>query len=348
MSRVLLLAGLLWLGMTVAGWPVMAQAPDSAPPPGTAAPAGGAPADAAAGGAADPDGGAAADGTADTDGGAAADLKETCVRAFGDAQRHRGQSRLLRAREELITCGQSACPDVVKVKCVEWLQELKRNIPTIVVAAAGPAGKDTIAARLLIDGTLISATLNGKPIELDPGLHTLRLEHERFGRLEEKIVVRQGEKNRLLTLRYPAGKKPDPAKPDPAKPGPAKPDPDAADPGSTPWLAIISLGLGGAGVVLGGITGTVALVMGQDLQDRCEDGICHPGDKEDLNTGESLAHVSTASITVGLVGMAVGVIALLIENEEPSQKQQQDKSTGRALVLQPLLGPHVIGLTGSF
>ena len=49
------------------------------------------------------------------------------------------------------------------------LSELERNLPTIVVAAKGPDGKDTVTVHVQVDGELVAESLGGKPKRLLEG-----------------------------------------------------------------------------------------------------------------------------------------------------------------------------------
>ncbi|HLK35978.1 MAG TPA: hypothetical protein VKU41_04445, partial [Polyangiaceae bacterium] len=91
------------------------------------------------------------------------------------------------------------------------------------------------------------------------------------------------------------------------------PPPDEAS-GSTPFGAkagIAALGLGGAGLLVGGVTGVLVLVKHAALTRACPDGHCPPSESGDVATYHALAAVSTVSTLVG-AGAAVVGAALLI------------------------------------
>ena len=78
-----------------------------------------------------------------------------------------------------------------------------------------------------------------------------------------------------------------------------------------------ALGVGAAGLVLGGITGVLALVKHASLSRACPDGHCSPSESSDLGTYHTLATVSTVSTLVGACAAVTGA-ALLIATPRPA------------------------------
>ena len=136
------------------------------------------------------------------------DQKQACVAAFDAAQQHRAEQRLLKAREALLQCGQPSCPDVVRTKCMEWLPELERALPSIVVAVRDRQGEDAVVADLRIDGALVARRIDGRPIVIDPGPHTLRIDLKGSQPKTKRIVAQQGDKLRKIVVSFAAPEKP--------------------------------------------------------------------------------------------------------------------------------------------
>ena len=105
-------------------------------------------------------------------------------------------SRIVRAREE--------CPSIVRDDCVPWLVELDRAQPSVVVHARDEAGRDLVAVHVEIDGRTVAEALDGNPIPVDPGTHTVRCEATGRAPSEQRILVAQGDKGRPLTVDLPA------------------------------------------------------------------------------------------------------------------------------------------------
>lgn len=56
--------------------------------------------------------------------------------------------------------------------------------------------------RVTMDGQLRSEALDGKAVPVDPGTHTLRFEHGGETPIDQQIVVREGEKSRVVTVSW--------------------------------------------------------------------------------------------------------------------------------------------------
>jgi hypothetical protein len=144
----------------------------------------------------------------------AEDPREACVRAHEAAQVARLEGRFTDARAELRECSRDLCPAVLQRDCVGWADELQRETPTVVVQVLTDAG-DTTAGRLFSGDVLLAERLDGRPVALDPGPRALRVELADGQTRTVSVVLRQGEKNRLVRVDFRA--------PEPAAPGPAAP-----------------------------------------------------------------------------------------------------------------------------
>jgi len=97
------------------------------------------------------------------------------------------------------------------------------------------------------------------------------------------------------------------------------------------WIAI---GLGGALLVAGAITGGMALDLDADLEERCAGGVCQPEDHDDLDTRNSLATSSTVLLGAGALVAAAGVVVLAAfapreADAEPAVSVSADAGPGR-------------------
>jgi hypothetical protein len=127
--------------------------------------------------------------------------KIVCREAYANAQLHRQRGELLAARNDLRTCGSETCPAIVQTDCVPWLSEVEASIPTLVLEARAD-GDAIFEVRVKLDGEPVAERLDGRPIPLDPGTHTLIFDTKGRPTLEQHIIVRAGEKNRLLLAEW--------------------------------------------------------------------------------------------------------------------------------------------------
>jgi len=135
-----------------------------------------------------------------------------CVRAHTSGQREAKAGRLKAASESFASCvSQVGCPDAIRTECAEFRKDTERNLPTLIFAALDEQGSDLIQVRVYSDDQILAESLDGRPIAVDPGAHRIKFELSSGQVLTSDVLVREGEKNRIVSLR---------AKPEPAAPRP--------------------------------------------------------------------------------------------------------------------------------
>lgn len=195
------------------------------------------------------------------------------------------------------------------------------------------------------DGQTISASELGTPIPVDPGDHVI--EAQAPGRKPSKgtakVAPAPGEQKFTVTALEVEDKPPVAAATTPTTTPAAtasdKPPPQHSGGGSgQKTAAFVALGLGAAGLVVGGVTGVMALSKNKTATDACpNDGACASQAAVDANSSaKSLATISTVGFIVGGVGVAAGAILFATA---PSGAPK----TG-ALHLVPTAGPTGAGL----
>ena len=228
------------------------------------------------------------------------------------------------------------------------------RVPQVVITVNGPAG-----AKVLIDDETIPTAALGVKRPADPGLHVVRATLSGFAPVQSSIVLKEGvTETVILDLKpstgatppnpsvatppaVPAVVKPPPPPPvgDVTPPPPTKITPDEAPAGSTQRsLGFVALGVGGVGLILGGVTGGLAIGKHGVLAKACPHG-CPPAAQGDLDSFHTLATVSTVGFILGGAGAAAGTILLLTAPGKRSTKESH---------VTPLLGPGYLGAKGTF
>jgi hypothetical protein len=133
--------------------------------------------------------------------GAFAQDRAACLASYDAGQAARDEKKLTKARTEFAVCASDACPAVLRRDCVEWLREADAVLPSLVLRAVDVEGRDKTAVEVDLDGAPWVHGLDGKSTSLDPGAHTLRFRAPGFEQAEERIVVAEAEKNRMLVVR---------------------------------------------------------------------------------------------------------------------------------------------------
>lgn len=124
-----------------------------------------------------------------------------CIAAAESAQAARIEGRLREAREAFRGCAQTRCPQVVARDCQTWLEAVERELPSIVLSVQDDDGQDVVDASVKLDGAVLALRLDGRPIAVDPGAHTIEIEASGSRPTVVKVLARIGERNRSVTVR---------------------------------------------------------------------------------------------------------------------------------------------------
>ena len=123
---------------------------------------------------------------------------QECVAASGAGQEHLKQGALFSARRELELCAADSCPAVVSADCTRWLEEAIAAMPSVnIVVRVNEVDQSEAMVRL--DGAPWLERLTGRPQDVEPGAHEFEVE---FGgvRQSKRLVIVQGERNRVVTF----------------------------------------------------------------------------------------------------------------------------------------------------
>lgn len=123
-----------------------------------------------------------------------------CKASYVEGQRrYKLAHDFIGGRAELLVCAKT-CPDELRESCGRWLQEIDREVPSIVVKAKDGRGHDVVDVSLALDGAPIAGYVEGTPIDLNPGPHTLRVARAGHLAKDESFVVNAGEKLRVVEV----------------------------------------------------------------------------------------------------------------------------------------------------
>jgi hypothetical protein len=259
---------------------------------------------------------------------ARADEKQACVNASEKAQQLRNASKLTEAREQLVICQRSECPKVIQQDCTQWMSELIQVMPTVIPAAKDKAGRDLLDVHVTMDQKPVTDRLDGQPIAMDPGVHQFRFETKGTPAIEQQVVVRPGEKNRILTITFPIGDDAAGGSTVTAPPSGAKPPKDevvASDDGKS-GPPILGFALGAAGLVVGGIGLVVGLNAdsdGRTLRDTCAPK-CAQSDVDDVKNRQNLG------LYLGIGGgvlFAAGVALVIVHYATSGPSKSSSKAS---------------------
>lgn len=185
-----------------------------------------------------------------------------------------------------------------------------------------------------VNGAAVSKAMLGTARPTDPGEHNVEALAEGFLPARGTIKLAEGQSSTIALSLEPD---PSAAKPEP----PPKPAP-AAEPPRTlhRTLGFVSLGVGGAGLLVGSMFGYLALSKRDQLEASCVNKVCSPQLQGDLDAARTRGNVATAGFVVAGLGLAAGTTLLLWP------QAAQLKTSG--VTLTPSLGWGNAGLAGTF
>jgi hypothetical protein len=244
--------------------------------------------------------------------------KQACVASYEAGQRLQRQRAFVEARQELLVCSRDPCPRVLQGECVGWLNEVNRAIPSVVLGARTPAGRDLTAVRVLLDGRPFAAALDGKAIDLDPGEHVFDFIPADGETVHQRAVIREGQKDRELTVML--GQSPSPPPTASSTPPVNETSPTRAEEPERARLRPLPPGayvLAGVGVVaLGSFAyfGLAGLSEQHSTLDPCKPA-CSPSRTDDVLYKYIVADVS---LGVAIAALAMATVLVLIRPSAPA------------------------------
>jgi hypothetical protein len=124
--------------------------------------------------------------------------KHACVVASDQGQALRLDGKLTEARERFLVCADPTCPSIVRTACAGWLEEVGKQIPTLVFSAHDSAGNDLVGLEITLDGKRLEGAADGRAIPMDPGTHKVTFSATGVAPVERIVVVREGEQRRIV------------------------------------------------------------------------------------------------------------------------------------------------------
>ncbi|HHH11212.1 MAG TPA: tetratricopeptide repeat protein [Sorangium sp.] len=268
---------------------------------------------------------------------------------LGLGRAYRGMGKYVQARETLNrvireTLPADASPKFKKAvaSARKEADEIKNKIAWITVTIT------PTEAAVSIDGVLLPSAALGVRRAIDPGKHQLTSSARGYASDEQTITLGEGD-SKAVTITLKSITTTTPPTPTPMPGGGASGvDNSDEDPGALMrTLGFVGLGVGGASLVVGSITGGLAVGKHGDLTDQCNGNTCPATAKDDLRAYRTLGNVSTATLIVGGVLATTGLVLVLVApsaDEEPSAnaRRRQHAPRYRAHIGPTYLGASIV------
>ncbi|MGA3123291.1 MAG: hypothetical protein ABSF69_21180 [Polyangiaceae bacterium] len=264
-----------------------------------------------------------------------ADDTADCIAASEAAQSLRDQRALIEARDKLSMCARDVCPTPIRVDCIQQEVEVDAAMPSLVVRAKDAHGDDATEVKAFCDGTVFATQLDGKSRAVDPGTHTLRFEAAGLPPVERRIVVGEGEKNRLVIVEMAPALLP---------PG----SPLTRDAASSRGLLVPGLVAGAIGLVATVPMSLLWLSGTRDVHDMrtscapAAGGAGCPADRVD----SARTKLILGDVFMGVAAAGIGTGAVLVLLRSPSATKEG--ATALKLEAWPTLGGCSVGAEGRF
>jgi hypothetical protein len=226
---------------------------------------------------------------------------------------------LIEARAILLES--SALPPIAKeseeskaarAESIALAKELEARIPTLAVVIEGIESGTKISVS--VDGDDVPDTDATTPHKVNPGKHVIVVRtDDRVQRLDVTVAEKEAK---TATVTFPKIAPPEAPKPQESKPQPPLPPPETR----VSPLTYVGFGVAGAGLVVGSITGIIALGRAHDFTASCEgyNFQCPPATRAAYDSSRRYGNVSTVSFIVGGAGLALGVYGLLHRETVPA------------------------------
>ena len=258
---------------------------------------------------------------------------QTPVTALELGRTHVQLGDLVEGREVLLSVGRMKVqPDeteksaAARTEAADLAEEVKKRIPTVAVKLTGVSSDS--AAQLQVDGAAVPVIGLTGMRKANPGKHV--------------IVARAGTHEETRTIDLEESKTQD-VTIDLAGAG-ATPVGGGAEvtPGSGPKqispVTWIGLGVGAVGIGVGAVTGIIALGKASKVDKACTSTHCPPSAKSEVDSGRTVATISTVGFAVGGAGLVAAAVGYFLLS----------KPKASAVGVTPFITASSVGLDGSF
>ena len=206
-----------------------------------------------------------------------------------------------------------------------------------------------------VDGATVPSALfdSGRPT--DPGPHEVKATAPGFKTATASLQLAAGSEQQVSLVLEPDPNAALPAGATSAAPGtppggeaqpPVVASTSASGPNRIP--AFIAFGVGGVGVVIGAISGIMALGTKSSLDNACANKVCPSASQSDIDALSTRATVSTIGFIVGAAGVALGTVLLVTARGGETRTAASSSSPSVRLRVHPWLGVASAGVGGTF
>jgi hypothetical protein len=262
--------------------------------------------------------------------GDAKSAKLECVRSFERAQQERNLGHYLRARDQLLHCGEPRCGEIISAECSRLFALVEPAIPSVVFSARDATGSDKLDVSVSSEGRLLLARLDGKATPLDPGLRHFSFDSPGFASIERDVLIRAGDKYWAIDVTFETA-------PSPSLAGRERHQPGTVEAARTP-IPTSSYVLGGAALVGGG-TFVVLRILGSNGYDALARRCAPNCSEHDIDPVERKYVLSNVALGLGAAALTGAVTIYLLRGDDSTGRPSVSLDTSQG-GLRATIGSH--------
>lgn len=219
------------------------------------------------------------------------------------------------------------------------IEDVTAKIAKVTITVKDASGADVPNPKVMIDTEVVNNAGLGVARPTDPGAHKVTVTADGYKASEKSFNVEEGRSTDVpIQMEKEGGTAVIPPVTDPKNPNPnttvTTTDPNTAtttagnaDTGvmhksGSKVPALVAFGVGGVGLIVGGITGVLAMGKNSDLTAACPNSKCGSAAQSDLDSYHSLGTISTVGFIVGVAGVGAGVVLWLTSGGSSSAPQK--------------------------
>jgi hypothetical protein len=279
--------------------------------------------------------------------------KASCAQAYESSQESRAAGQLQETQKRLSVCARPECPSFVQKDCARWLDEVERELPSVLVSAPGLDPEIASSVNIAIDGKPVSGALGGTAVRLDPGRHELVAESPGRAPVTRIIMAQQGVQNREVALDFGEAASSSTSAP------PAL-DSSAGSPMPLRPYAYVAWGVGAVGLGMFAVLGTLGRADERGLKQDCPNattdptlegpGVCSKATADDRKAiYEREFTFADVGLVTGIVGAAAGTVLFIISaTESPGTSDTGESAARLHLDVAPTVGGGFASVAGAF
>jgi hypothetical protein len=165
-----------------------------------------------------------------------------CVVAYKQGMKLQEDEKLIEARKAMVMCAQPKCGVALRKECKIRYAQLKEEIPSVIATVTDEKGAPMTDVEVTMDGAMLTAELDGRAVEVNPGVHEFSFSSAKGVIGKQKIDIAKGTRNRPISVSLAGGAAAPVASAPPSTPAGPPAVSQAALEASTPEPAAAQLG----------------------------------------------------------------------------------------------------------